>query len=147
MYVSIDGHYGSISRYQPPNINFVVHVFDNYHLTATTHVSLFFFFSSRRRHTRFDCDWSSDVCSSDLPRATAWPFSSISSTGSPAVKSPSTRRTPAGNSDVRRSTTARTAPSSSTRSEERRVGEEGRSRGGPVHLKKKKKERTNEIVL
>src|SRR2546430_12447017 len=23
-------------------------------------------FSSRRRHTRFDCDWSSDVCSSDL---------------------------------------------------------------------------------
>src|SRR5256886_5401322 len=28
----------------------------------------FFFFSSRRRHTRFDCDWSSDVCSSDLLR-------------------------------------------------------------------------------
>src|SRR2546430_11194070 len=28
--------------------------------------SAFFFFSSRRRHTRFDCDWSSDVCSSDL---------------------------------------------------------------------------------
>src|SRR2546430_17083964 len=27
---------------------------------------VFFFFSSRRRHTRFDCDWSSDVCSSDL---------------------------------------------------------------------------------
>src|SRR5882762_4010004 len=26
----------------------------------------FFFFSSRRRHTRFKCDWSSDVCSSDL---------------------------------------------------------------------------------
>src|SRR6266478_8932647 len=26
----------------------------------------FFFFSSRRRHTRFDGDWSSDVCSSDL---------------------------------------------------------------------------------
>src|SRR2546430_11817046 len=26
------------------------------------------FFSSRRRHTRFDCDWSSDVCSSDLNR-------------------------------------------------------------------------------
>src|SRR5256886_5036505 len=28
--------------------------------------SFYFFFSSRRRHTRFDCDWSSDVCSSDL---------------------------------------------------------------------------------
>src|SRR5438034_1713032 len=27
---------------------------------------LFFFFSSRRRHTRSLCDWSSDVCSSDL---------------------------------------------------------------------------------
>src|SRR6266478_7476509 len=27
---------------------------------------VFFFFSSRRRHTIFDCDWSSDVCSSDL---------------------------------------------------------------------------------
>src|SRR2546421_5532310 len=30
----------------------------------------FFFFSSRRRHTRSDRDWSSDVCSSDLPKAT-----------------------------------------------------------------------------
>src|SRR5260221_4670529 len=29
--------------------------------------SIFFFFSSRRRHTRSLCDWSSDVCSSDLP--------------------------------------------------------------------------------
>src|SRR2546430_8060227 len=29
-------------------------------------LEFFFFFSSRRRHTRFDCDWSSDVCSSDL---------------------------------------------------------------------------------
>src|SRR2546430_5390573 len=37
--------------------------------TTTTRVTfcfIFFFFSSRRRHTRFDCDWSSDVCSSDL---------------------------------------------------------------------------------
>src|SRR2546430_13679259 len=29
-------------------------------------VIYFFFFKSRRRHTIFDCDWSSDVCSSDL---------------------------------------------------------------------------------
>src|SRR5207302_5579579 len=28
--------------------------------------STVFFFSSRRRHTRFSRDWSSDVCSSDL---------------------------------------------------------------------------------
>src|SRR2546427_4597628 len=33
----------------------------------------FFFFSSRRRHTRFDCDWSSDVCSSDLIAAAPTP--------------------------------------------------------------------------
>src|SRR2546430_10647267 len=36
------------------------------------------FFSSRRRHTSFDCDWSSDVCSSDLqamPAKEATPFS------------------------------------------------------------------------
>src|SRR5207237_10438930 len=30
------------------------------------HSARVFFFSSRRRHTRFKCDWSSDVCSSDL---------------------------------------------------------------------------------
>src|SRR5690242_21069003 len=42
---------------------------------------LFFFFSSRRRHTRLTCDWSSDVCSSDLrpfrndhPSCTNWPY-------------------------------------------------------------------------
>src|SRR3989454_9431242 len=29
-------------------------------------VHIFFFFSSRRRHTRLQGDWSSDVCSSDL---------------------------------------------------------------------------------
>src|SRR6266487_6709980 len=29
-------------------------------------ISVFFFFSSRRRHTRWTGDWSSDVCSSDL---------------------------------------------------------------------------------
>src|SRR5256885_10876511 len=32
-------------------------------------VGSFFFFSSRRRHTRLQGDWSSDVCSSDLSRA------------------------------------------------------------------------------
>src|SRR5256886_693402 len=33
---------------------------------ATMVMCATFFLSSRRRHTRFDCDWSSDVCSSDL---------------------------------------------------------------------------------
>src|SRR2546422_4265139 len=32
-------------------------------------IGSFFFFSSRRRHTRCSRDWSSDVCSSDLSRA------------------------------------------------------------------------------
>src|SRR5437879_13806035 len=31
-----------------------------------------FFFSSRRRHTRYIGDWSSDVCSSDLPMPPSW---------------------------------------------------------------------------
>src|SRR2546422_7028323 len=35
----------------------------------------FFFFSSRRRHTRCSRDWSSDVCSSDLTFATPFGFS------------------------------------------------------------------------
>src|SRR5690606_32902368 len=34
--------------------------------TTSLYISVFFF-SSRRRHTRFSRDWSSDVCSSDLP--------------------------------------------------------------------------------
>src|SRR5262245_62319226 len=35
-------------------------------------LSLCFFFSSRRRHTRCLSDWSSDVCSSDLGTAEQW---------------------------------------------------------------------------
>src|SRR2546430_7091889 len=38
-------------------------------------VEVCFFLSSRRRHTRFDCDWSSDVCSSDL--VSGAPFDSL----------------------------------------------------------------------
>src|SRR5256885_3162818 len=34
--------------------------------STATRQSVFFFFSSRRRHTRLQGDWSSDVCSSDL---------------------------------------------------------------------------------
>src|SRR6266480_1986332 len=35
------------------------------------YICFFFFFSSRRRHTRLTCDWSSDVCSSDLHVSTS----------------------------------------------------------------------------
>src|SRR5690348_17758586 len=34
--------------------------------TSASNIKIFFFFSSRRRHTRWTGDWSSDVCSSDL---------------------------------------------------------------------------------
>src|SRR2546430_8918264 len=50
----------------------------------------FFFFSSRRRHTRFDCDWSSDVCSSDL--SASWPLLA-NSTSNPARDRMTLRRT------------------------------------------------------
>src|SRR5699024_12096684 len=39
-------------------------------------IVLIFFFSSRRRHTRSKRDWSSDVCSSDLP--VVWDFALVS---------------------------------------------------------------------
>src|SRR5260370_15398547 len=42
-----------------------------------------FFFSSRRRHTRFKCDWSSDVCSSDLVQNVATAATITLPSGSP----------------------------------------------------------------
>src|SRR2546421_7324831 len=52
--------------HREPDTNLELHS----HLPAMRWAELarcFFFFSSRRRHTRSDRDWSSDVCSSDLP--------------------------------------------------------------------------------
>src|SRR2546430_362842 len=102
-------------------------------------VAFCFFFSSRRRHTRFDCDWSSDVCSSDLFRA---PSSAIAS--SPVRKSssswnswptsPSASRSFGETRNGSACVPSRSAsPSQSRRSEERRVGKEGRSRWSPDH--------------
>src|SRR5690349_24783568 len=71
-----------------------------------------FFFSSRRRHTRSLRDWSSDVCSSDLPTMPASPRRWWSSAISKA------------------------RASSARRSEERRVGKECRSRWSPYEQKK-----------
>src|SRR5687768_18149536 len=79
---------------------------------------IFFFFSSRRRHTRCSRDWSSDVCSSDL--------------ASPAPPPPGARWWRRG----RRSTVTPAAISTAeSRSEERRVGKEGRSLWSPYYLK------------
>src|SRR5689334_23590707 len=94
-----------------------------------------FFFSSRRRHTRWNCDWSSDVCSSDLP-------------GPPTPRSrlmPPRRATtgPVPVEAVRHTDKRVNIPTADAkdfvspedaaveRSEERRVGKEWRSRGSP----------------
>src|SRR5260221_9623873 len=41
-------------------------------IAASLHLHSSIFFSSRRRHTRSLCDWSSDVCSSDLYLLGSW---------------------------------------------------------------------------
>src|SRR2546426_12063995 len=53
-----------------------------YHTSCTYSRSsiCFFFFSSRRRHTRLQGDWSSDVCSSDLKRYVRRQHGSVTST-------------------------------------------------------------------
>src|SRR5207248_6126637 len=81
----------------------------------------FFFFSSRRRHTRSYGDWSSDVCSSDLsPRRDTSGSAAGRWTRAGGIASRAGRPFP------RR----RTPPVvSRSRSEERRVGKECRSRG------------------
>src|SRR3712207_8925130 len=48
-----------------------------FHIFVYSFISLFFFFSSRRRHTRYWRDWSSDVCSSDLGAPVARPSAVI----------------------------------------------------------------------
>src|SRR5260370_11246398 len=50
-----------------PELIFVVGTISSNNVFKVNYTCLyFFFFASRRRHTRFKCDWSSDVCSSDL---------------------------------------------------------------------------------
>src|SRR5437870_11523779 len=44
-----------------------------------------FFFSSRRRHTRWPRDWSSDVCSSDLPETSAGSLTVSGSSSNPTL--------------------------------------------------------------
>src|SRR2546430_15665216 len=93
---------------------------------------MFFFFSSRRRHTRFDCDWSSDVCSSDF-RNSGVGRTALNAVVIPASKAPCAR-------PWRKNAIGSSTSPLPVRSEERRVGEECRSRWAPDHLKKKKKQ-------
>src|SRR5256885_7252048 len=96
-----------------------------------------FFFSSRRRHTRLQGDWSSDVCSSDLYPASiaaSWvsnPYSWFNTLdqGIPAVPVPDIST---GVLDLPKDVDM--GPRSPWgRSEERRVGKECRSRWSPYH--------------
>src|SRR2546421_6556231 len=93
---------------------------------------LFFFFSSRRRHTRSDRDWSSDVCSSDLPTSAAakdpdqvTDLLDELSRGRLWLPLPDARPVTDGSAVI--------LPTVTYRSEERRVGKECRSRWSPYH--------------
>src|SRR2546430_8553758 len=99
------------------------------------YLSFSFFFSSRRRHTRFDCDWSSDVCSSDLWQPLLdWSLLYFNPLERSYRLHSITRRYAQGLLDEqdRRQTQAKLA-AWYERSEERRVGKECRSRWSPYH--------------
>src|SRR5262249_59649008 len=101
---------------------------------------IFFFFSSRRRHTRLVSDWSSDVCSSDL-------FQPTTASRPDRLPTPTTRAWIHVHRDLRAGaieslpsriplvlrSTLTESRTRHGRSEERRVGKECRSRGSTEH--------------
>src|SRR2546430_5130186 len=95
-----------------------------------------FFFSSRRRHTRFDCDWSSDVCSSDL-EASATTTADGPLTGGRLFHYALSRLLWLLPTLLAMALVTflvmHATPGSPLRSEERRVGKECRSRWSPYH--------------
>src|SRR5256885_11970847 len=96
---------------------------------------LFFFFSSRRRHTRLQGDWSSDVCSSDL--IAAFDIGLLVQKGSLFATRPSIAGYAVTRQDLLRMADEMLALVKGgkivSRSEERRVGKECRSRWSPYH--------------
>src|SRR5688500_20335357 len=101
---------------------------------------IFFFFSSRRRHTRLQGDWSSDVCSSDLAER-AILLVRCSSLISMSLRC---TRQHVALARVRHQVrqTCGLRAHHRTRSEERRVGKEGRSRRGGGEEKSKSQNNT-----
>src|SRR5690606_40266085 len=103
-----------------------------------------FFFSSRRRHTRFSRDWSSDVCSSDLPEllvvaAVIRPLHNRPVVGGrPVVHVEHLVRVPC--SHAVPPTTGIDELPLLVRSEERRVGKEYRHRSSPINYERLKNE-------
>src|SRR5438132_6204611 len=92
-------------------------------------VCVIFFFSSRRRHTRSLCDWSSDVCSSDLETVPPEYRSGIGDEGTEAIE----QFVKSGGTLVALNHACNFALEKlglkiENRSEERRVGKECRSR-------------------
>src|SRR3712207_7763658 len=103
--------------------------------------SAFFFFSSRRRHTRYWRDWSSDVCSSDLPIALidqGGPVIALATRGHVRSKVVSNIQEVKARGAVVLVVATEGDTEIKARSEERRVGQECRSRWSPYHYKKKK---------
>src|SRR5256884_5545334 len=95
---------------------------------------LFFFFSSRRRHTRCSRDWSSDVCSSDLFTKGNRPELAAKETKELGIiESYLPRGATEAEMDAAISKAIAETAANSMRSEERRVGKEGRSRWSPDH--------------
>src|SRR5699024_11432524 len=95
-------------------------------------VYIHFFFSSRRRHTRSKRDWSSDVCSSDLGDGHAL---------RQVVQPDDQRRQHSAVAGGGRVPGEGGPDGHAHRSEERRVGKEGRSRCSTYQEKKKKDKR------
>src|SRR5438105_12658825 len=107
-------------------------------------LTLFFFFSSRRRHTRSTRDWSSDVCSSDLRQE------ALNLPAKQAQKSIETANQVRQLKQVVDRATGEEgkqldAAIRDYRSEERRVGKECRSRWWAAHKKKKAKQETSKV--
>src|SRR5690242_21916490 len=105
---------------------------------------LAFFFSSRRRHTRLTCDWSSDVCSSDLSVSRDVPRTL--NTIIIITRRTSQQSRFRGSCEAAHRGRWFAAGSCQCRSEERRVGKECRSRWSPAHEKKKEKEEDDSAV-
>src|SRR5690606_40512254 len=102
----------------------------------------FFFFSSRRRHTRFSRDWSSDVCSSDLHAKSISRAATIGQTT--AIDKAQSASGPSHGVGIAHPTrrplliaTPKASPRNGVRSEERRVGKEGRCRWSLGHAYKR----------
>src|SRR4051812_49586920 len=96
-------------------------------------IFFFFFFSSRRRHTRLTCDWSSDVCSSDLPSTIqVVRIGAQDCTGSFHHDQKLARMDPSLSYGPTRGQRKHHG-THRIRSEERRVGKECRSRWAPYH--------------